>query len=571
MKQIDPSVNAYNTYAKKFVENYQSRIPVTARKFADAFFVSRGMTLDLGCGSGRDSAWLADQGYTVRGADPSTGMLKEATTAYSALTIEFYEDSLPELANTHDDFYDNIFCNAVFMHIRQDDLYKSAKNLALKLKDNGTVVLSYRTSNSATDSYGRNFYNLIEGQLISIFAIHALKLIKATTENDDIDPSIKWHILAFSKTEATNTDGVHQVASILENDTKNTTYKYALLRSLCTISKYDRNIIRWVDDKNLVAIPMQKITYEWIRQYWPIVMNDEYISQGKDDYPTKKQIIIRSLLEPYKTNGKGDLNFFLKEVDSNPAIHASLLNKISKSIVEGPIKHSGGAGSKGLGGNHIFNYDSGSDSLLMPSNIWIDIEKHSHWIEDSITMRWARHTVLFNSGKLAQDGDSMLANPAVMLGKMFDILSSRIGDERDTKVIRDLIDQSMQSAEFHCIWTNKSLRNAEFDIDHIIPYAYWGNNDYWNMIPSLSKVNRQKSDKMPSEKLIYQQRDSFYSYWDLYYSRFPKLFTTQINRALGCDISPNTPRNDWQPAALDKMVEKIETFTKRRGLQVWQP
>jgi len=570
MRMNNNTVNAYNSYSKEIAEFHRSQIPETARRFALGLFKPQGKTLDLGCGTGRDSAWLFEKGFNVDAADASEGMLKEAKSHYGNQAINFYVDSLPELAQTENDCYDNVFCNAVFMHIEPIDLYKSAKQLSTKIKVDGILILSFRNSKTPKDVYGREFYNINHGHLISIFGIHGLNLVKHSVEKDSFDEYISWHVLTFCKTDTEASKGIHQVASILENDSKSTTYKYALLRSLCTISKYDSDIIRWVAD-NKVLIPMASITYEWIKQYWPIVLNDKYIMQGKDDFPGKKQLVIRKLLEPYKLTGKGDLNVFLQEVDADFSMHTSLLTKVSRSIIEGPIKHSGGAGENSKYGNTIFVYEKDSDSLLIPGSLWQDIEKHSHWIEDSIILRWARHTITFNSGANAlKTTDVVLANPEFILGKMFELLSTKVTDERDTKRIREIIDKDNVRESFHCVWTGKPLLNEKYDVDHVIPYIYWGNNDLWNMIPSLSRINRSKSDKMPSEKAIRQQRNQFYFYWDLYHAKFPQLFATQINRALGCKLDSEKPGINWKETALDKMVEKVETFTKRLGVQVWK-
>ena len=54
-----------------------------------------GPTADIGCGSGRDTAWLAEQGFAVTGFDASEGLLTEARQRYPDL--DFRHAALPDL------------------------------------------------------------------------------------------------------------------------------------------------------------------------------------------------------------------------------------------------------------------------------------------------------------------------------------------------------------------------------------------------------------------------------------------------------------------------------------------
>ncbi|CAG4890996.1 class I SAM-dependent methyltransferase [Paraburkholderia saeva] len=46
----------------------------------------RGQTADIGCGNGRDVAWMAANGYRVTGFDASPGLLAEARRLHPDLT-----------------------------------------------------------------------------------------------------------------------------------------------------------------------------------------------------------------------------------------------------------------------------------------------------------------------------------------------------------------------------------------------------------------------------------------------------------------------------------------------------
>jgi ubiquinone/menaquinone biosynthesis C-methylase UbiE len=72
------TVATYDRYAGRFAERFWStRLVRPMLRFASAL-PEGAVVLDLGCGPGRDTAWLAEQGFAAIGLDASSGMLGEA-------------------------------------------------------------------------------------------------------------------------------------------------------------------------------------------------------------------------------------------------------------------------------------------------------------------------------------------------------------------------------------------------------------------------------------------------------------------------------------------------------------
>lgn len=59
------TIEHYNQHANTVAELHARLIPARLYQLAQRFFHPAGACLDLGCGMGRDSAWLAAQGYPV--------------------------------------------------------------------------------------------------------------------------------------------------------------------------------------------------------------------------------------------------------------------------------------------------------------------------------------------------------------------------------------------------------------------------------------------------------------------------------------------------------------------------
>jgi ubiquinone/menaquinone biosynthesis C-methylase UbiE len=72
------TVATYDRYAARFADRFWSnRLVRPMLRFASSL-PAGGVVVDLGCGPGRDTAWLAEQGFTAIGLDASGGMLAEA-------------------------------------------------------------------------------------------------------------------------------------------------------------------------------------------------------------------------------------------------------------------------------------------------------------------------------------------------------------------------------------------------------------------------------------------------------------------------------------------------------------
>jgi SAM-dependent methyltransferase len=102
-----------------------------------------GKTADIGCGNGRDTAWLADHGYRVTGFDASEGLLDEARRLYPH--IGFRTATLPSLAEI-DERFDNVVCETVLMHLAPDAITDAVDNLVRILRPSGTLYLSWRVT-----------------------------------------------------------------------------------------------------------------------------------------------------------------------------------------------------------------------------------------------------------------------------------------------------------------------------------------------------------------------------------------------------------------------------------------
>ena len=87
---------AYDCDAAAFAKDWHDQpAPVDLQEIVERFFVRGGNSADIGCGSGREVAWLNANGFSAVGFDASDGLLAEARSRYPGL--KFAHAELPDL------------------------------------------------------------------------------------------------------------------------------------------------------------------------------------------------------------------------------------------------------------------------------------------------------------------------------------------------------------------------------------------------------------------------------------------------------------------------------------------
>ncbi len=118
------------------------------------------MSIDVGCGTGRDLQWLSDHGYPAIGCDPAEEMLAEAGRRYPRL--DFRRDGLPELSSIDGESMDNVLCSGVLMHLCQAEIASAIQTFARILRPSGRLVVSVRSGREGAEREpdGRLFTHL---------------------------------------------------------------------------------------------------------------------------------------------------------------------------------------------------------------------------------------------------------------------------------------------------------------------------------------------------------------------------------------------------------------------------
>ena len=139
---------AYDSDAAAFAEDWHAQpAPHDLHDILTRCFIKGGATADVGCGSGREVAWLNANGFPAKGFDASIGLLAEARARYPDL--EFAHAELPELRGIPANTYDNLLCETVVMHLDRELIAPSVRRMLEIVKPGGVFYLSWRVTEGA--------------------------------------------------------------------------------------------------------------------------------------------------------------------------------------------------------------------------------------------------------------------------------------------------------------------------------------------------------------------------------------------------------------------------------------
>jgi SAM-dependent methyltransferase len=151
----DRTLRAYEAGAASFAQDWhRQHAPSDLQSTVKCFF-KPGTAADIGCGSGRDVAWLSANGFPAIGYDASQGLLAEARQRYPH--CDFRSAALPDLAGIADGTFDNVLCETVIMHLPEQEIDPAVRRLVSILRPGGVLYLTWRITTGADtrDRQGR--------------------------------------------------------------------------------------------------------------------------------------------------------------------------------------------------------------------------------------------------------------------------------------------------------------------------------------------------------------------------------------------------------------------------------
>ena len=156
------------------------------------------------------------------------------------------------------------------------------------------------------------------------------------------------------------------------------------------------------------------------------------------------------------------------------------------------------------------------------------------------------------------------AEKTTSLGKGIDV-GSVVGLLLDKEEIRSTAEARRifsKLANLECVWTGVSLKE-NFEVDHVIPFDLWHNNDAWNLLPASSAANSKKSNKLPSSELLKKRKEKIVGYWEMLKNLEDAKFKKEAETLLVL------PATNWQNLMFGHMSAAIEMTALQRGVGRW--
>jgi SAM-dependent methyltransferase len=158
--------------------------------------------LDVGAGTGRDAAWFASMGHRVTAVEPTEAMRLPAMKLHPSPTIEWLDDSLPELAlvRSRGELFDLILLSAVWMHFDAAQRREAMAALAALLRTGGILIMRVRHGPVPP---GRRMFEIPDEETIELAGAHdlhtVLNLRTESTLQANRDAGVSWTHLAFAR------------------------------------------------------------------------------------------------------------------------------------------------------------------------------------------------------------------------------------------------------------------------------------------------------------------------------------------------------------------------------------
>jgi SAM-dependent methyltransferase len=158
--------------------------------------------LDIGSGTGRDAAWFASLGHRVVAVEPTDAMRVPAMARHPSPSIEWLDDSLPDLAlmRARGERFDLVMLTAVWMHLDAVQRSQAMPNLAALLSGGGTMIMKIRHGPVPA---GRRMFEISPEETIELARMQDLhpvfRLRAESSQEQNRAAGVSWTSLAFVK------------------------------------------------------------------------------------------------------------------------------------------------------------------------------------------------------------------------------------------------------------------------------------------------------------------------------------------------------------------------------------
>lgn len=470
--------------------------------------------LDVGAGSGRDAAWLANLGHSVLAVEPSATMRAEGQRRHPLPGISWVTDSLPGLESIFrlSTAFDVILLSAVWMHIPPADRPRAFRKLVTLLKPGGMLAITLRLGPPPPD---RDMHPVAVAEIEALSRAHGVAVVNLEHTPDRLGRGeVSWAQLVLRLPDD-GTGALPLLRHVILNDAKSATYKLALLRAVARAADGAQGMARAVDDTTM-ALPLGLIALNWLRLYKPLI--DADLPQMPRNRGPVGLGFIKDGWHGIAELSASDLRVGAQFSGIRAAALHAALRDAAITIARMPATYMTFPGSQapvlptrtgraGMAPARLF-VDAGYlwdfGELRVPLHLWRAMVRHDVWIEPALVAEWVR----LMEGYARSQGRDL--DPALVARAM-----RWHEPSRDVAFARKTAAMLINDSSVFCVWTGRKLTERRLDIDHCLPWAAWPCEDLWNLLPSDPTVNRHgKRDRLPAADVLDNSMDRILDWWE---------------------------------------------------------
>ena len=179
----DTTLSWYRENAIQYAEETRNSLVLDALWEFLSRMKEGGTILDYGSGSGRDSAYFLDKGFSVDSLDGSAEMKAQAERLFG---IKVKLSSFLSLEEKEK--YDGIWAQASILHLEEHDLKTALTLIERALKRDGVFYSSFRKGEEDGYEKGRWFTNMTERRFLSL--LPASLYVEKIWESQDVRPGV---------------------------------------------------------------------------------------------------------------------------------------------------------------------------------------------------------------------------------------------------------------------------------------------------------------------------------------------------------------------------------------------
>lgn len=495
--------------------------------------------LDLGAGSGRDAKHLAELSASTHGdknniqifaVEPAKTLAEIGALQTSGLNVKWIEDSLPSLSHLtkQEISFDLILLSAVWMHVPPSDRSRAIRKLANLLKPGGKLVISLRHGQTDEEKKQRKMHSVCADELKRLAAdVGLFTKLETPKEEDKLGRNhVSWQTVVLQMPDD-GTGAFPFIRHVALNDGKSATHKLALLRVLLRIADgHPGAVLRRESTPfgDRVILPVGLVALYWCHQYKDLIdkhsifqrpgvdpnmgfMKDngwhKLTHRAASDYRIGNLFTGEDAISLHKT-----ISAAVSNIKTMPCRYITFPNQAENStqtVFEVASKTVKAKDSIFLDLQTLEQWGEFS----LPESTWLAFNRYACWIEPVLVSEWVKTMASYS-------GNAKYSAPEQQY-HLYQALNWEEPKRTTTEVrkrFEELKTSLPKSEKIRCVWSEKSLMQS-YDIDHSMPFARWPNNDLWNLLPTDSQVNNQKSDRLPTEQKLKQSKERIQHWWQV--------------------------------------------------------